>query len=103
MGWYKYFKTWRGGSRSYTYRFFPDGGDSFEEFISDDLEEWAWQLDHGVSDSYRIGYEQVTSPPRDWLIRKVSEVEAQVYASQRQLDFLRKQLRDCLEETPEEE
>ena len=92
MPWYRYWKTWKGGDRSYTYRYWREDKDDIDQVAEEDALEWAWHEDHGVSDYYTSGAEAIEHPPVKWLQEQIAAALSAVTAYTKRAEFLRAEL-----------
>ncbi len=101
MGWHRYWKTWKGGSRSYTYRHWAEQEDA--QIIKEDAQDWAFKEDGGVSAFYSVGHDPIDSPPVEWLREESARALNRIIYYTQQSTFIPVALAKATAATEEEE
>ena len=43
----------------------------YEEFINEELEDWASRVGGGFNTSYKYGFKEVKEPPKEWIEKEI--------------------------------
>lgn len=72
--WIKFWKTWRNGGHTETYRLYDE--DSYnDDDILYDVESWGESVSGGQSYGFKYGFEKVVSPPKEWIDAKIKSID----------------------------
>jgi len=86
MKWYRFWKTVQGYLAGEDFRQFSNDA-SEKDLILPELEYWAkYHVSGGSNVGYRMGFEEVEKPPKEYLIKQIKRIKKNIGRYQKELD-----------------
>jgi len=86
MKWYRFWKKVQGYEAGEDYRQFPNHA-SEKDLILPECEFWAkYCVSGGSNVGYRLGFEEVEKPPKEYIIKEIKKLKKSMGKSQDKLD-----------------
>lgn len=91
--WFYYWKKVRGYLSASDYKFISEEDKwkyESEDFHIDICEEWASSVNtDGMNSSFEYGFEEVESPPQEWIDKKILSLQKQIQSNTETINFLK--------------